>query len=298
MSENLGLTFKLKEEDIAYIGHDLSRPECVVYTRDGVIWTSDNRASAMRIDPSGGQTLFGPKLGTANGLAFDQLGYLYVADIDAECVYRVAHDGSHEIVCNKLNGAVNFVYFDQNGKLWITVSTKTKPRSNAVSTPIADGYVLTFEKSELKVVSENICFTNEVRIDHSAQKLLISETALGRVLCQDIHTDGSLGVINVFGPESLFRGAIVDGICFDSIGNLWVTEITRNSIYVISQSGQVNCIFEDPSGLVMNCPTSIAFGGSDMRTVYIGSLKMNKLVSFRAPYPGQKMHHFDDTNVK
>ena len=293
MTNTLGFTFKLKEKDISYVGHDLSRPECVVLTPDGGIWTSDNRASAMRIEPSGQQTLFGPKLGTSNGLAFDRQGVLYVADIDAECVYRVFHDGRHEIVCDQLNGAVNFVYFDQQGQLWITVSTKTKPRSDAVAKPIDDGYVLTFSSSGLKVVSQNICFTNEIRIDSITGKLFISETALGRVLCHQIKPDGTLGDATVFGPATLFQGAIIDGICFDAMGNLWVTEITRNSIHVISPSGLANCVFEDPSGLIVNCPTSIAFGGVDMRTVYVGSLKMNRLVSFRAPYPGQTMHHFN-----
>jgi gluconolactonase len=98
----------------------------------------------------------------------------------------------------------------------------------------------------------------------------------------------------VFGPEPLFPGAKVDGITFDAAGNLWVTEITRNALVVISPEGEATTVFDDPEHRTLDFPTSIAFGGPDRRTAYVGSLNMDRLACFEAPFPGQRMRHWPD----
>ena len=37
------------------VGKDLNRPECVLATRDGVLWVADGRGGIVRIDPDGAQ---------------------------------------------------------------------------------------------------------------------------------------------------------------------------------------------------------------------------------------------------
>jgi sugar lactone lactonase YvrE len=39
-------------------------------------------------------------------------------------------------------------------------------------------------------------------------------------------------------------------------------------------------------------PTSLCFAGEDLRTVYVGSLAMPRLPTFRAPVPGLPMSHW------
>jgi gluconolactonase len=39
---------------------------------------------------------------------------------------------------------------------------------------------------------------------------------------------------------------------------------------------------------------SVTFGGSDLQTVYIGSLKGDRIPYFRAPAPGLPMSHWHD----
>jgi gluconolactonase len=39
---------------------------------------------------------------------------------------------------------------------------------------------------------------------------------------------------------------------------------------------------------------SVTFGGSDLQTVYIGSLKGQRIPYFRAPAPGLSMVHWND----
>jgi gluconolactonase len=289
--------FKLSAEQIQFVGRDLSRPECVIAEPDGTLWVSDNRASVTRIDPDGAQERLGAAGGVANGLAMDRQGRIYVADIDGERVYRLLRDGRHEVVLDAFEGgrlgAVNFVYLDSLDRLWVTVSTRTQPRKLAVERPIPDGYILVVDGDGPRKVADGLCFTNEIRIDAEGRFVYIAETARGHVSRQAIHPDGSLGPREVYGPSPVAPGARIDGIAFDSAGNLWVTEITRNGLVVITPEGTAHKVFEDPAGLTLNFPTSIAFGGPDRRTAYIGSLNMDRLACFEAPVPGEPLRHWN-----
>jgi sugar lactone lactonase YvrE len=101
-----------------------------------------------------------------------------------------------------------------------------------------------------------------------------------------------VGSFERFGPDPLYPGARVDGITFDAAGNLWVTELSRNAIVVIAPDGTSTTIFEDPAGEQVRVPTSITFGGEDLRTVYVGSLVLDKLPTFRSPIPGEPLYHW------
>ena len=43
---------------------------------------------------------------------------------------------------------------------------------------------------------------------------------------------------------------------------------------------------------------SVTFGGPDLRTVYIGSLKGKRIPYFRSPIPGLPMVHWNEKNTK
>ncbi len=286
----------LKPSEMTPLGKNLSRPECVVVERDGTLWISDDRAAVTRLDPDGTQTLVGNLGGAPNGLAMDREGRLLVANIEDGKVHRLFRDGRSEVVLDELNGeplgAVNFVYLDGGGRLWITVSTRTVPRSEAISVPRPDGYVIRMDEDGPRVILDDLLFTNEIRFDAEEKYLYVAETTAGRVVRFPVGRDGTMGAREVFGPQSLGAGALVDGITFDVEGNLWVTEISRHQLIVLSPEGEARVIFEDPEGSLLHFPTSIAFGGSDLRTVYVGSLRMGHLVSFRSPVAGFPMYHW------
>ncbi len=84
----------------------------------------------------------------------------------------------------------------------------------------------------------------------------------------------------------------MDGLTFDAAGNLWVTEITRNALVVIDPQGAARTVFEDPQGDAVNFPASIAFGGPELRTAYIGTVRMPHLAVFDAPVAGLPLYHW------
>lgn len=286
--------FTLRTSDFHWVGRGLSRPECIVAERDGTLWVSDNRAALTRIDPDGRQTQVGSMRGAPNGFALEADGSFLVANIEDCRLYRQHRDGGHEIALDtwegKPLGSANFAYRDDTGRMWVTISTRTVPRSTAVHQPIPDGYVLYRIDGTWHFAAGGFCFTNEVRI--FGGHLYVAETALGRVVRLKMDGDIPGKKAEPYGPDPLFPGAKIDGITFDSAGNLWVTEITRNSLVVISPDGHSHVVFEDPEGKTLLLPTSITFAGPDLRTALVGSLKMDRLAAFTAPHPGQPLAHW------
>jgi gluconolactonase len=289
--------FTVKTSDIQWRGQGLSRPECVLAERDGTLWCSDNRGGVTRIAPDGSQAVIGTIPGAPNGLALERGGSLLIANIEDGKLYRLFRDGRHEIVLDAIDGkplgAVNFVYRDGE-RIWVTVSTRHSPRREAVERAIPDGYVILIDNGKARVAAEGFCFTNEVRVDRARRHLYLAETAKGRVLRMELGEDGSLGRPETYGPEPIAPGARVDGLTFDAEGNLWVTEVAHNGIYVIAPDRSCRCVFSDPGGETVTFPASVVFAGPDLRTVYIGSIPLTRLPWFRAPVAGEPLAHWQD----
>jgi sugar lactone lactonase YvrE len=295
--------FTLDRSDLEAFAFGLSRPECVLPEPDGSLWVSDERGSLSHVQADGSVRTIGSMGGAPNGFARDPDGLFWIADIEGGRVCRMDADGRHEVVIDRHQGrpigSANFLMADRNGDLWLSVSTRVLPRSRALAQPVPDGAVYRIRRLGPGTWAEPVCFaagfhfTNEVRIAPDRRALLVAETALGRISRIDLDDQGQpLGKARPFGPAPVFPDAHVDGIVFDSEGNLWVTEIRRNALLVITPQGRSHIVFEDPEGAVMRKPTSLCFAGADLRTVIVGSLVDDHLKRFRSPVPGCEPVHW------
>jgi sugar lactone lactonase YvrE len=84
---------------------------------------------------------------------------------------------------------------------------------------------------------------------------------------------------------------MADGCALDADGNLWVTLVLANKIVAVTPEGPAVVVIEDVEGKLLNSPTSIAWGGSDMRDVYIGSLASPYVLKGRSSVSGMPMVH-------
>lgn len=288
--------FELNRGDVRLVGRDLSRPECIVAESGGRLWVSDNRGTATRIEPDGSQVLIGTLGGKPNGMTLDSDGSLLLANIALRKFFRVQPDGSHEVFLDTIDGhqvgAANFVGRDNERRYWLSVSSRLENHLDALEADVPDGYVIVIDGSGPRIAIDGLLFTNEVRADENGSFLYMAETRAGRVSRAPIRSDGTLGPKEVFGPDPLQQGALVDGICFDQAGNLWVTEITRNQLWIISTSGKAHIVFEDPSGDILDHPSSVTFAGDDLRTLLVGGLNQTRLASFRVPVAGLPLPHW------
>ncbi|WP_433936569.1 SMP-30/gluconolactonase/LRE family protein [Sorangium cellulosum] len=318
MSSVRGFTLDLSR--IETVGQGLVRPECVIAEPDGTLWTSDARGIATRIDPDGRQATLGPDVGEPNGIAMDRQGNLIVAALSGGKVHKLHRDGRSEVLLDSIDGkplgAVNFCFVDSRDRLWISVLTRQVPWWNAVVGNIRDGYIVLVDEKGPRIVADNLSLTNEVRLDADERFLYAVETVPGRLIRFPVRDDGSLGEREQFGPDSLGIGGLMDGFAFDAEGNIWVVAVCRNGLAVVFPDGSYQTVFEDPrpatleeltvklrsgtiepmdlgacAGNTVQLPTSIAFGGPDLRTCYMGSLAMSRLISFRAPVAGLPLAH-------
>ncbi len=313
----------LRPEDLEPVGQDLHRPECVIATPDADCYVSDWRGGVTVIRPDGSQQTWlatpdGPEL-RPNGIALMPTGDFLVANLaDEGGVWCLSRDGSVRPLVTDVDGRAlppaNFVTRDAHGRLWISVSTRQVPRQHAWNATEADGFVVLLDGRGARIVAEGLQYTNEVRPDPSGRWLYVVETFGRRLTRFPLGADGSLGVREVV--VTLGRGCFPDGFAFDEAGGVWITSLVSNRLLRLGPGGTVETILEDVNTAFVDeveqayatgtmtarhlgpIPdtrlqqlTSLAFGGPDRRTVYLGSLHGRCVYRFRAEVRGVAPGH-------
>ena len=330
--------FTVSRDDIRYVGHDLQRPECILAERDGSLWAADARSGVMHIRPDGSQQLIAQSHANAfesatdeakrftegtlpNGLAFARDGSIYISNFGTDCLEIMTRDGETKVLLDRIDGKpigkVNFVLRDTKDRLWVTVSTQIRNWMEAASRRVEDGSIVLVDGDNVRTVATGIAFTNEVRLDASEEWLYVVETTGRKITRFRVADDGALSDRQTFGPED--HGAFIDGIAFDSYGNLWGTHVMTDRIFAITPEGELRIILDDDNpdaskrlldafergqstpdlmlaagGTIAPWFASITFGGPDLRNVYIGSLRGTRIPWFRSPVAGLPMVHWND----
>ena len=330
--------WRLDLADIQTIGVDLQRPECILAEPDGTLWSADARGGVMKISADGTQELitqtvdghFDLDAGQAdsllygtlpNGLAFADNGDSLISNFGTDLLEVMSRSGETRTLYDSIDGQpmgkVNFVLRDSKNRIWITVSTKINPWSEAIRNDIDDGYIALVDDKGIRIVADGLSFTNEIRLDADEQWMYIAETCGKRVSRMRVQDDGTLTDYEIYGPSDLGKG-LIDGLAFDAFGNIWLTMIFADQLLAITPEGDALTLFEDgnaeatekferefASGGAVSFDTlaktggqlapwlaSVTFGGPDLKTVYLGSLKGNTIPYFRSPVAGLPMAHW------
>ena len=140
-------------DSLRWKGQGLVRPECVLASRSGDLFSSDWRGGVAHIRPDGSQTLYSGNLPGGrplrpNGIALRPSGTFLLADLGEELggVFELFRDGSVRPILTEVDGLdlppCNFVLEDKIGRMWVTVSTRHRPRAKAYRKNIADGFIV------------------------------------------------------------------------------------------------------------------------------------------------------------
>ena len=256
-----------------------------------------------------------------NGLAFAANGDILFANLGTDLLEVMTREGRTRVIHDTIDGQpigkVNFVLRDRRDRIWLTVSTRIKNWMQAISPKVADGYIALADEKGLRIVADGFRFTNEIRLDAREEHLYIVETCGQCVTRMRVAEDGSLSRREVFGPPKLGTAGFPDGIAFDAFGNLWGTLVMSDKIFVITPEGEFRVVLDDDrpeasqslerafaedraspeqmlacGGSLAPWFASVTFGGADLRTVYIGSLRGTRIPYFRSPVPGLPMVHW------
>lgn len=292
-------------------GVGLKRPEDVVVSRDGRVWASDEASACAEITPDGTLRRVGKAGGKPNGINMDREGRIVIANFaidtpDPGALQRLdTQTGRIDVLCAEIKGrmlkASNYPLVDRAGNVWCSHSTWDRAGSSAGS---GDGFVYRVRPDgKAEIMAEGFHFTNGLAMDPDERHLYVCQTVGCDVVRLPIRADGTLGPKERYGP--LLGGPAIDeptpanrgtqgatdGCAFDQEGNLWVTLVRANKVIAITPGGKVEVIIEDPSGDLMDWPTNVSFGGSDLRDLYIGSVRKDYVLHARSPIPGAPLVH-------
>ncbi len=305
--------------EIDFYGSDLQRAECVLATASGRLFMSDQRGGVMAIAPDGSQRLIGTSALVPNGIALQRDGSFLVANLGADGgVWQLDAQGQARPWLLEIDGTrlprVNFVMNDADDRTWICVSATDTDEHYPVDA--ATGYVILSDKDGTRVVADGLRYTNELRLSPDGQSMYVNETFGRRLSRFRIGPAGAL-----LGRETVAEfdaGDFPDGMALDAEGGVWVVCVGSNRVYRVTADGQRHTMIDDSrpevvdqleqalvakqltrpmlsaaSGKKLKNITSLAFGGPDLRTAYMGSLAGDSLAVFRSPVAGLKLAHWD-----
>ncbi len=283
-------------DQLAAIARGVDRPEDVVVGRDGVVWASDKSSACARIAPDGSFTRVGTAGGEPNGVKIDPRdGSILIANIQGGTVQRLFPDsGRVETVLSAVGDTPivtpNYLILDSRGNLWCSVSTRRGRGPNWLDgTP--DGFIFRIDAAgNAAIVADRLRFPNGLALDAGEEYLYVAQTAADNVMRFRID-GGKLGKAELYGPASLGTQTFPDGIAFDAAGNLWTTLVLAHRIVAIAPDGAVVTLAEGGPGTLIDKPTNLAFGGADMRDVYIGSIAANYVLRGRSSIAGLPLVH-------
>lgn len=311
----------IRVEDLRQTGSGLHRPECVLATPDGSLYTCDWTLGIARTGPDG---ITGPALETdligqgfrPNGLALTTDGDFLFANLGrGGGVWRVGRTGEPRPFATELDGGrvphANFVLVDGD-RTWITISATTRDHQHFTAQE-RSGLVLLVQDGVVSVAADGLNWTNELRVSPDGRHLFVNETFACRTTRYDVAADGSLtDRVHIDFPPDTFP----DGMAFDAEGGLWIACVITNRLIRVAPDLSWSVLFEDlaPSGLEATAAyargiltfdhiansrgsrvsnlSSVAFGGPDLQTLYLGSLGGDAVHVLRSPVAGVPMEHW------
>jgi len=310
----------LAEPSLGFVGRDLRRPECVLTTARGRIFASDARGGVQVIEPDGTQRLIGSTPGLVpNGIALQRDGSFLIANLgEAGGVWRLEPNGDARPWLTSIDGVtlprVNFVMQDELERVWICVSAlETGDRY-----PLDDatGFIALHEHGRTSIVADGLHYTNECRLSADRAFLYVNETFARRLSRFAIGEDGVLGRRETV-ATFMGTGDLPDGLTLDQAGAAWVICVGSNRVYRVGADGHVDVVIDDAdpqhadrleaafaartltrpmlsaaSGRRLSNVTSLAFGGADCRTAYLGCLAGDALATFRTEAAGLVPAHW------
>lgn len=311
--------------NVTFHGTGLKRPECVLAHRSGLLFAADwtDMGGVSVIAPDGTVTrhlaVDASRPLKPNGIALLDGGSFLLTELGDTTggVWRLDPDGRVAPVLLEVEGAplppTNFVLTD-GPRLWITVSTRHQPRHKAARADVADGFIVLLKEGVARIVADGLGYTNECLLSPDGRHLYVNETFGRRLTRFTLKGDRLEGRTTI---AEFDEGTYPDGMSWDADGQLWITSIVSNRVIRMAPDGGQTVMLEDAdaehvawfeaayrdgklerthldriAGARLKNISSLAFGGPDLRTAYLGCLLGDSLAAFPAPVAGMPPPHW------
>lgn len=257
-------------------------------TADGegnVFFTDQANNRIMKLSSDGKLSTYRQPANYANGLVFDQQWRLVACeagDTVAAAPPRITRtdltSGRIEILADKYEGrnfvAPNDVTFDGQGRIYFSDKPATNTGQGGVYRIDLDGRISRILTPPEIQVPNGLIISPDDKVLYLVEANP-AENGARMIRAYDLRPDGTVANMRVF--HNFYPGRSGDGMSIDVKGNLYVaaglhrrrgtseTLDTKPGVHVFAPSGALLKFIPIPEELVTNC----AFGGADLRTLYV-----------------------------
>lgn len=260
-----------------------------VDSEGNVFFTDTDNNRIMRLSIGGQLTTFRQPSNRANGLIFDSQGRLVACEgsdveTDKPRVTRTnLATGEIETIAEVIDGkrlnAPNDVTFDSQGRLYF--SDRPRPNPKPDQTAVHGVYRIDPDGTVTRILSEPDIDTPNGLVISPDDKIFYLIEANGNeggkrdILAFDLQPDGTVTNKRVF--HKFYPGRSGDGMTIDSVGNLYVaaglnrrratseTLDTKAGVHIFAPDGSLKQFIPITEDTITNS----AFGGTDLKTLYV-----------------------------
>jgi gluconolactonase len=260
----------------------LDHPEGLAFDADGNLWAGGEQGQIYCIDRRGKVKEVASVGGFCLGLTFSAKQELVVCNLARHSLIFLNRKGrvlrTLERVGKRKLVTPNFSVFDSPGNLYFSDSGHWNGNNSWIYR-ISGGH-------RAEVWAGPFAFANGLALSSDENTLFVVQTQRDNVLAIPVLPNAQAGKPRIYasGLET-----IPDGAALDDRGNLYVTTYSSHKIYQIKPSGAVSLFAFDPEATMLAGPTNIAFGGHDMKEMYVANLNRWHICRLRTGIRGQRL---------
>jgi gluconolactonase len=268
----------------AWLERRLLHPEDVAVTREGVLFCGGENGELYRVDPaSGAVDVLGNTGGFVLGVEIGPDGDLYACDFQRHTVFQLELDGTRPVGGPEavVTGGPdepplhpNYLAFDRKGRLYVSDSGSREKLPGPFEDSGGCIYVVDPDGTGRVLTDELSAFPNGIALSADGETLYVCESGTHEVSALSLRNGRTTGTELVTDACGM-----VDGVALDAEDRLYIASIGDNAVYRYD-SGDIELLVRDPTGMTVNNPTNVAFGGEDMRTMYVANLGLWHVTAF------------------
>lgn len=259
------------------------------------------------------------------GPVFDAEGYLWVTDIPWGRLFRIGPDSEVKLGGEYTDGQPNGMKVLSDGRLLIAdhaLGMVIFDPANGTTQPWFDNFQLepfkgcndlTIAKNgdiyftdqgqsgwqsptgrlfrvragtrHLELLLDNIPSPNGLVLNKTENALLLAVTRANAIWRVGLHANGQIGKVGTF--IQMTGGNGPDGLAIDEDDNLAVCHVGLGAVWLFSCTGEPMLRINSAVGLHT---TNIAYGGDDMRTLFITESDSGSVLTAQMPVAGREIY--------
>ena len=240
---------------------------------------SSDDAAIFRLSADGELTEVAHTGGRPNGLVFNSSGEMYVADAELKAILKISEGGKPEVFVEDYEGTnlggPNDLCFLPNGDLLFTDPIR-RPQPDPAISPV---YRVSPE-GKVSAFANELAYPNGIAMSPDGKRVYVSESRAQRLIAFTIDETGQL--LDQTLVRRFREPGQPDGMAVDVDGNILQSLPGIRAIAYVSATGDLIDLYHVPDW----APANLAFGGKDMKTVYVCGSAQNSVYEFRHPVAG------------